>query len=91
MSEMKVRKGERGRERCGYSSVSIRYCEGTELGEKSCLCVCVRISVSDGMPLSLHGMKKVTKTPLIMFMMQVIFVIDDVNYDISLRITSIFF
>ena len=31
--------------------MSMRYCEGTELGKKLCLCVCVRISLSHGMPL----------------------------------------
>ena len=56
------------------SCVSMRYCEGTELG-KSYACVYVFASVCHTVCLSslrLHGLKEVTKRPLIMLMVQVI-------------------
>ena len=53
--------------------------------------VCMCSHESHGIPLRFHELKEVTKRPLIMLMVRVILLIYDVNHNVSIRVSFIFF
>ena len=89
MIENKAREGERergaGARACRCAIVKVQSLA------RSHMLVCMCSHESHGIPLRFHELKEVTKRPLIMLMVQVILLIYDVNHNVSIRVSFIFF
>ena len=93
MIENKAREGERERERERGAGARACRCAIVKVHSltRSHMLVCMCSHESHGIPLRFHELKEVTKRPLIMLMVQVILLIYDVNHNVSIRVSFIFF